>query len=183
MAQRESNWRLVDLVDFEVALRKLGEEPDWARERARYRGALDGVEAKPGSEAARRRGGLRRWLEATRGEGRGVSAGARVASALGIGSLVLGVLGGLAGMGVMRGLLHEVEIVGRAYNVWIFLGVCLGLQWLVLAGGLLGYLFVVTRTGVSYFTKELILFSVMLVVVVVAVIFFLLLILCSSLLL
>ena len=62
---------------------------------------------------------------------------------------LLGTAGFLAGIGMMRGLLQPHDLFGatRAYNVWVFLAAVLGAQWLLLLGGLLGYVVVRRETG------------------------------------
>ena len=140
MAGRKRKWSLRDLVEFEA---RLGEraESDSREGRRRYRAAIEGVDRWPKNEGARRRLGLRIWLEAVGSEGAGAGAGAgrRLTGALRIMGILLGVTAFLAGIGVLRGLLHSSEMFVRVYNVWLFLAVTLGVQWLLLLGGMAGY--------------------------------------------
>ncbi|NNM29466.1 MAG: hypothetical protein HKO57_08090, partial [Akkermansiaceae bacterium] len=148
MASRESKWRLRDVVDFEVLLRAGNEGGRAAAGATAHREEIRAVleKAGPRSEGERRRIGLRAWLDANRGRDED-RAGSRVVAGVGLAGLVLGVLAFLAGVGLMRGLLVETEAAGKAYHLWVFLAVTLGLQWLALLGGVLGYVLVRRRSG------------------------------------
>lgn len=66
--------------------------------------------------------------------------GAWAGGALRVAGILLGTFAILAGIGVMRGLLTDVFV--RSYNVGLFLAATLGVQWLILLVGLVGYSFV-----------------------------------------
>lgn len=143
MADLKRKWSLEDLVDFEARLHE-SVEGGSAEERRRYREEVARLEGGPQEESARRRLGLRIWLESGRDD-RDEGAGRRVVGALRGAALLLGAVAFLGGIGVMRGLLTEVFL--RSYNVWIFLAAAIGVQWLLLLGGLAGYAFVRRQAG------------------------------------
>lgn len=156
MVNRASKWRLRDLVDFEVLLRsgESGKRPPGADPcRAAVREALE--KRRPRREGARRRLGLRVWLEARR-EGETAGWGRHVTGAVRLAGGLLGVIAFLFGIGLMRGLLVEVEDLGRCYHVWVFLAVSLGLQWLFLGLSTGGYLLVRRRTGALSVAEHLV---------------------------
>ena len=121
MAGRRRKWSLEDLVDFEARLLRSG-EGDSAQERRRYREEVRQLGRRTGSEAERRRMGLRTWLEAGRSEDSD-GPGSRVAGALRLTGFGVGLVVLLAGTGVMRGLLQPTDLFVRGYNVWLFLAV------------------------------------------------------------
>ena len=134
---KEERWTLADLADFESLL-----AGDQATQGARriYRDSISKVLPRGLDELARRRRGLRLWLEQKRGEND--LAGRRLETGLNLASLVVKVLAFLAGVGIVRGLLLTLpEGDGRGFNIWLFLGVTLGLQWLFLIGGGVSWLF------------------------------------------
>lgn len=134
-----SNWSLADLVDLEVLQDRLSL---WKK--AWRGGVRDTLEkAKLSSEKERRRMGLRAMLDVVRDEegemsGQRVKSGARFAEWVVFGVMLL------IGCGVVRGLLtsftdHEQEV--RGLNVWVFLMVTLGVQWLFLGASAVGFVF------------------------------------------
>lgn len=144
-------WSLDDLVEFEARLHESASE-DSLEERRSYREAVAEVRKWPKGEAARRRMGLRLWLEAGSAEA-GDEIGSRVGGALRVAGILLGAIAVLAGIGVMRGLLTDVFV--RSYNVWLFLAATLGVQWLILLGGLVGYSFVRRQSGALSLFQQL----------------------------
>ena len=145
--RKSSKWNLADLVDLEARLLRGGREPAGARRRYREEMRREGDKLR--GEGERRRLGLRRWLEAGReAEGPDRDAlGSRVVGALRVAGVLLGIVAFLAGTGVMRGLLQPTGLFARGYNVWLFLAVALGLQWLFLLWGVLGYAFLRRGAG------------------------------------
>lgn len=133
-----AKWTLGDLADFEALLSR----DDAGRGAKRiYRDQIAPQLASSLDEGERRRQGLRLWLEARRGEESPV--GRRLEGGLRFTGILTRVVGLLLGIGVMRGLLLELPVGdGRGYNLWLFLAVTLGLQWLfLLAGGVSWLLF------------------------------------------
>ncbi len=140
--KKKRSWKLRDLVDFEVLLEKA------ALWRASWR---DGVQrdlenAALSTELERRRLGFRMMLEKIRGD-QNEEAGSRVESAVRLLSfLVWGVMF-LLGIGVLRGLLTGFEyryaddefLKMRGFNIWILIGIALGLQWVMIIGATLAY--------------------------------------------
>lgn len=135
--KKVKTWTLGDLADFEAILAGEGAERG-ARRIYRERVAPNLEEGL--SEVERRRQGLRLWLEAKRGEG--VSVGRKLEKGLGLAGFVVAVVMFLMGSGIVRGILMEIpgSEGERGYNLWLFLGVTLGVQWLFLLGGLVGWL-------------------------------------------
>lgn len=137
-----SNWSLADLVDLEVLQDKL---PLWKN--AWREGVRDDVEeAQTNSEKERRRLGLRAMLEVVRDQeaemsGQRVWSGARFVEWVVFGVMLV------MGCGVVRGLLTTFSDHGaqagevRGFNVWVFLMVTLGVQWLFLGASALGFVF------------------------------------------
>lgn len=149
MARTQRKWRLRDLVDLESRLVEREGGAGGVRHRQRYRAKVAEMRSWPRSEAAKRRVGLRLWLEAGREGDAPGETGQRVVAGLRGASLVLGFVAAFAGIGVSRGLLQAppADLFARGYNVWLFLAVTVGLQWTILLGGLLGYFLV--RRGVG----------------------------------
>lgn len=119
---------MADLADLEALL---AEEQAERGARRIYRESISEKLPRKLDEGERRRRGLRLWLQEKRGKESQV--GQRLESGLRFAGLVVKVLAFLAGLGIVRGLLQELpEGGGRGYNLWLFLGVTLGLQWLFL---------------------------------------------------
>lgn len=135
-------WRLEDVVDFEALLVGGVEELH-----------LDGRDRELVQEAAGkirdegRRRGLRAWLESRRAESQD-GVGQRTVEGLRLAGGLAGVLVFLAALGLVRGLMVELEGGRRMFNIWLFLGVTVGLQWLMLLGSALGYLILRRQRGV-----------------------------------
>ena len=128
---------MADLADFEAVL--AGEDVEQGSRRI-YRDAIAQKLPRDLDEEERRRRGLRLWLKEKRNSETRV--GLRLESGIRFAGLLVKVLALLTGMGVVRGLLHELPSGGgRGFNLWLFLGVTLGLQWLFLLGGGFGWLF------------------------------------------
>jgi hypothetical protein len=140
MAGRKRKWSLVDLVDFEDRLLD-ADAGDSAAERRRYREEVGDIRKWPRGESDKRRLGLRAWLEAVRGEAAGDGQGARVVGGVRVAGLVLGVMAFLGGISLIRGMLQASEsgLFLRGYNVGLFLALTLGVQWLLLLGGIASY--------------------------------------------
>ncbi|MEM9079349.1 MAG: DUF2868 domain-containing protein [Verrucomicrobiota bacterium] len=137
MGRDRTGWRLGDLVDFEVLLASEGAERGARRI---YREEI-GPELGEGlSEGERRRRGLRLWLEEKRGDE--LMAGRKLERGLGIAGSVVALVMLFVGMGLVRGLLQTIPepYEGRGYNLWLFLGATLGVQWLLMILGLIGWL-------------------------------------------
>ncbi|GHC65761.1 DUF2868 domain-containing protein [Roseibacillus persicicus] len=152
-AVKEDKWTLADLADFESVLTS-----DDASRGARriYRETVSPQLSSDLDEATRRRQGLRLWLEAKRGDDN--LAGQKLESGLRLAGLVVKVLALLAGLGIARGLLQELPMGGgRGYNIWLFLGVTLGLQWLFLLGGGVAWL-LFRKSGRLTWSQELLSF-------------------------
>lgn len=133
---KNEQWSLTDLADLEALLAEDGAERGARRI---YRERLAKQLPRDLDEAERRRRGLRLWLQEKRGEEPLV--GQRLESGLRFASLILKVALLLVGFGIARGLLLELSFGGRGYNIWLFLGVTIGLQWLFLIGGGVSWLF------------------------------------------
>jgi len=151
------NWSLEELVDFEISLadeavpnRDIGQE---MRREIRAEGGLE-------TDLAKRRWGLKYWLLWVTSKGEG-SPGRRVVTISQILGLFLFILMLLTGVGVVRGLLSDYqyesgpylieegsggieaqgqEVEARGFNLWVFLAVTLGLQWLLILASVIGYL-------------------------------------------
>ena len=140
--QKKRSWKLRDLVDFEVLLEKVAL---WKKS---WRNGVqeDLLNTGAGTELERRRLGFRAMLEEVR-EDQNEESGQHVASGARLLSFLLWLVMLLVGVGVLRGLLMEFEYsyVGgevtrmRGYNIWILLGVTLGLQWLMMIAATLVY--------------------------------------------
>ncbi len=149
MPTGKNTWSLKELVDFELAVQQ---SPTVDREVGRrIRAELSGSDL---SDFSKRRWGFKEWLS-TKKEG----SGARVVTAtrLGASFLFLGTF--LFGVGVIRGLVTEVE--GKsALNIWVMLAGTLGVQWLILIGSGLSFLLLRYWIGGLSWLKE-ILFSLL----------------------
>ena len=140
--QKKRSWKLRDLVDFEVLLEKVAL---WKKS---WRNGVqeDLLNTGAGTELERRRLGFRAMLEEVR-EDQNEESGQHVVSGARLLSFLLWLVMLLVGVGVLRGLLMEFEYsyVGgevtrmRGYNIWILLGVTLGLQWLMMIAATLVY--------------------------------------------
>ncbi|MFK7909333.1 MAG: DUF2868 domain-containing protein [Akkermansiaceae bacterium] len=146
-APGKNRWKLADLIDSEYYLT---DESQWRN--AWRSGVREQIDAQPlDSEKARRRRGFRMMLESIR-EKEGDSPGEQVESGARLTGILLAVVMFLLGAGVVRGLLTDfsyqdvtfggelVDLNGRGFNVWIFLMITLGVQWLFLIVGMLGCL-------------------------------------------
>lgn len=121
-------WTLGDLADFEALLAN-GDAEKGARRI--YREEVSPHLDRKLAEGERRRRGLRLWLDCKRGDDSLL--GARLETGLRLAGFVVAVAMGLLGIGVVRGLLHEIPgTEQRGFNLWLFLGVTLGIQWLIL---------------------------------------------------
>ena len=139
MGRAPKKWDLADLVDFEDLVGEEGELSVSGEERERFGKILAKHRRK--NRVAQRRFGLRAWLEQKR-EDEELEAGDHVVLGVRAAAGLIGCLAFLAGVGVMRGLLKEMSgEEGMLYNLWVFLGVTIGLQWLVLAVGGVSYFF------------------------------------------
>ncbi|MBK1833365.1 DUF2868 domain-containing protein [Roseibacillus ishigakijimensis] len=142
---KAENWTLADLADFETLL---AEEEALQGARRIYRDSVAPHLSRDLDEGERRRQGLRLWLEAKREE---VHTGERIESGLRLAGMVVVAGALLAGMGLSRGVLQEMPLgEGRGYNVWLFLGLGLGLQWLFLLGGGLTWLLLRKKNRLSW---------------------------------
>ena len=142
MAGRQTKWRLEDVVDFE-ALLAAGEDLDLeGDDRAVVREAGAGIK----NEGKKRRRGLRAWLEYRRGE-EDHAPGRRTVEGLRIVGFALALVAFVVAAGLARGLMQEFEGGRRMFNIWLFLGVTVGLQWVVLIGGAASYFFVRRQSG------------------------------------
>ena len=121
---------MADLADFEALLAEDGAEKGARRI---YSESVAQSLPRDIDEGERRRRGLRLWLQKKRGDENLV--GHRFETGLNLAGLVVKMAALLAGIGIVRGLLHEPSWGGRGYNIWLFLGVTLGLQWLFLIAG------------------------------------------------
>lgn len=129
MSAENSKWSLKELIDFEVAVqRSPGVKMEVGR---KIRRGLSGVGL---SDFSQRRWAFKEWLK----EGEHLS-GARVIAATRFGAIVLFSLCFLLGVGMLRGLITELE-GARALNIWVMLAGTLGVQWLILIGGLVTFL-------------------------------------------
>lgn len=147
---KEEKWTLADLADLESVLANA----DASRGARRiYRERVSPQLSRELDEGERRRRGLRLWLEAKRGDD--ILVGQKLESSLRLAGLLVKVLALLTGLGIARGLLQELPMGGgRGYNIWLFLGVTLGLQWLLLLGGGVAWLFF-SKSGRLTWSQEL----------------------------
>jgi hypothetical protein len=125
MAVGKKGWNLEDLVDFEVAVHQSpAVEAEVGRE------VREGLRSMGGSELEKRRWGLRRWLQSKK-----VGSGMKVVGVTRFVGLVLLIVTFLLGVGVVRGMVTPVQ--GRmALNMWVLLAGTVGIQWVILLGGL-----------------------------------------------
>ncbi len=122
-------WNLEDLVDFEVALH---DSPTVNAEVGRE--VRDGLRGRDGSDLDSRRWGLKEWLRS-----RKTGSGKRVTTVTRMVGLLLLVMTFLLGVGVIRGMVTTVD--GKsAINIWVLLAGTIGIQWLILLGGLAAFL-------------------------------------------
>ncbi|MDA7881433.1 DUF2868 domain-containing protein [Akkermansiaceae bacterium] len=147
MAAGKEAWSLEDLVDFEVAVHQsptvdseVGRE---VRERLRE-GKIEG------NQVAQRRWGLKRWLESKPSS----NVGRRVVTVTKLMGFALLVFTFLAGVGLVRGLVsdfsysEEGEVFqAKGFNIWVFLAATLGVQWLLLIGGILSFVLIRRWSG------------------------------------
>ena len=129
MAGGKKSWNLEDLVDFEVAV---VQSPSVDSEQGRR--IREGLRDQTGTEMLRRRWALKEWLI---GKQRG--SGAKVEAVTRFMGLFLFVGACLIGIGGIRGLVTEVS-GQKALNIWLLLAGTLGVQWLLLIGGLVTFL-------------------------------------------
>jgi len=162
-------WRLADVVDFEFLLETLPLSQWKQAWRGGVKEEVASIfkegEKAPKvklSEKERRRGAFFALLTALRDgrdgrDGRDAVAedavGARLAAGLRVVEVAMFCLMFFLGIALVRGLLttfHYVEVDGagishvvenRGFNVWVFLSVTLGVQWLILISATLGYVF------------------------------------------
>lgn len=128
---KKTSWSLQELIDFEVAVQRT-DVVDGELGR-RLRGELQGTEV---DEQGQRRWGFREWL---RLQNKG--AGERVVTATKLLALILWGATFLLGVGVIRGLVTQVD--GRsAINIWLLLAGTVGVQWLILLAGLVAFFLV-----------------------------------------
>ena len=120
MAGRQTKWRLAAGEDLDL-------EGD---DRAVVREAGAGIK----NEGKKRRRGLRAWLEYRRGE-EDHAPGRRTVGGLRIVGFALALVAFVVAAGLARGLMQEFEGGRRMFNIWLFLGVTVGLPWVVLIGG------------------------------------------------
>lgn len=121
-------WTLENLIDFEQALRH---DPNSSSQtKAEVQSAIRGKDG-----VAARREGLKVWLAANTPD---PSAGRRFAGALSLVAFLLGVLAWLAGISGVLGLLDRSR---GGIDVVLFLAILLGVQWLILLGAMIGWMF------------------------------------------
>ena len=147
MAAGKEAWSLEDLVDFEVAVHQSASVD--AKVGREVREGLRSAEFK-GDAVAQRRWGLKRWLESKSASG----IGRRVVSVTKLMGFGLLVFTFLAGVGVVRGLVSEFSyseggevFQARGFNIWVFLAATLGIQWLLLIGGILSFVLIRRWSG------------------------------------
>ncbi len=121
-------WSLGELVDFEVAVHQSPAVDGDVGRRIR-----EGMKVDGGTPLRQRRWGFQEWL---RSKKRG--AGAKVESVTRFLGVSLFVLALLAGVGVIRGMVIQYG-GGKAINIWVLLAGTIGIQWLMLLGGLLTF--------------------------------------------
>ncbi len=152
-AKKDERWSVEDLADFEALF--VGGEIEKGARRLFQDKVAPCLSGQSLDEEERRRRGLRLWLEEKRGRDELV-AGRRLEAGLHWAGLLVTAIAFLAGVGVARGLLFQIPGEGaRGYNIWIFLGVCLGSQWLLLLFGFLAWL-LYRKTGRLTWLQELI---------------------------
>lgn len=147
MAAGKEAWSLEDLVDFEVAVHRSTEiDPKVGRE---VREGLRDGKLK-GFPVEERRWGLKRWLESKPSS----NVGRRVVSVTKLMGFGLLVFTFLAGVGVVRGLVTDFSYTeggeifqARGFNIWVFLAATLGIQWLLLIGGILSFVLIRRWSG------------------------------------
>ncbi|MGJ8677571.1 MAG: DUF2868 domain-containing protein [Akkermansiaceae bacterium] len=137
MPKKRKTWRLSDIVDLESLL---GSTALW---RNSWRGSVRDILKSKGieSEKLKRQLGLRWMLDDVRGKQR-CNAGTRVITGAKILETCAFFLMLLIGVGVLRGLVSNSSSStdsGHGYNIWVLLGVTLGLQWFFMILSFLGY--------------------------------------------
>ena len=141
---------MADLADLETLL---AEEQAERGARRIYNESISAKLPRKLDEGERRRRGLRLWLEEKRDSDSRV--GQKLESGLRFAGLLVKVAAFLAGVGIVRGLLQELPSGGgRGYNLWLFLGVTLGLQWLFLLFGAVAWV-LFRRKGRLSWSQEL----------------------------
>jgi hypothetical protein len=126
--ERMPRWTLEDLIDFEQAIAP-GERIS-AETKAEVAAAVEGLDG-----AAARRQGLGIWLETFR---RTPSAGRKFSGAASMVAFIVGTLAWLAGVSGVLGLFDRAR---GGIDVVVFLAVLLGFQWVILLGALPAWLF------------------------------------------
>ncbi|YCM44192.1 DUF2868 domain-containing protein [Verrucomicrobiaceae bacterium 227] len=136
MAAGKKGWNLEDLVDFEVAVHQSpGVEAEVGRE------VREGLRSMSGDELEKRRWGFKQWLQSKK-----VGSGMKVVGVTRFVALVLLVVTFLLGVGVVRGMVTSVH--GRmALNMWVLLAGTVGIQWVILLGGLMAFFVLRYWTG------------------------------------
>ncbi len=141
----KATWNLEDLVDFEVAVASSPVIEAGVARRIR-----EGLRSGEFSVEGQIRWGLKEWLCSRH---RGV--GARVVSAARLLSLILLVITFLVGVGLIRGMVTRVD--GQAaMNIWVLLVGTIGMQWLILLGGIVAYLLFRYWIGGLGFLREVV---------------------------
>ncbi len=128
MAGGKKKWSLEELVDFEVAVQQSPSVETEVGRRIR-----DELRAGDLSARRERRWGFQEWL---RSKKRG--SGAKVVGVTRLGGVALLVITFFLGVGVIRGLVTEVDGQG-AMNIWVMLAATIGIQWVILGVGLIAF--------------------------------------------
>ena len=128
-AGKKVSWNLENLVDFEVAVQQ---SPRVDVEVGRQiRGKIREGNL---SDLPMRRWAFKEWLRS-----KNTGAGAKVVSVTRLLAVVLLVGTFLMGVGVIRGIVTKVD-GSSSLNIWVLLAGTIGIQWLLLLGGLISFL-------------------------------------------
>ena len=132
MPEGNDEWTLEDLVDLEVVLNEPLEVTPG--EVTAVRESLQ-EEPKPEGEGQKRRRGLRRWLKKrTPRDAADRTPGEKLAQVIKVVGLAFFLLSAFGGIALVKGLVGEVRGTEyRGINIWVFLALTIGAQWLFFA--------------------------------------------------
>ena len=128
-AGKKVSWSLENLVDFEVAVQQSPRVDSEVGRRIR-----DEIRAENLSDLSMRRWGFKEWLRSKK-----TGAGAKVVSVTRLLAVILLAITFLMGIGVIRGIVTKVD-GNSSLNIWVLLAGTIGVQWLLLLGGVITFL-------------------------------------------
>ncbi len=128
-AGKKVSWSLENLVDFEVAVQQSPRVDAEVGRRIR-----EEIREESLSDLSMRRWGFKEWLRS-----KYTGSGAKVVSVTRLLGVVLLIGTFLMGVGVIRGVVTKID-GNSSLNIWVLLAGTIGIQWLLLLGGLVTFL-------------------------------------------